>query len=108
MRFCSETIVRMAVLASMISCGLMAESAAPAAPAGPQETPRVVSVVRTDVRTGRLVRVIVSSNPGAKQTVNPAMLAAIDETARNLKVSPELVHSVIQVESNYNTYAVSP
>ncbi len=108
MRFCSETIVRMAVLASMISCAVAAESVAPAVPAGPAEAPRVVSVVRTDARTGRLVRVIVSSNPGAKKALDPRMLATIDETARNLQVSPELVHSVIQVESNYNTYAVSP
>src|SRR5579862_2338719 len=99
MRFCSETIVRMAVLASMISCAVAAESVAPAVPAGPAEAPRVVSVVRTDARTGRLVRVIVSSNPGAKKALDPRMLATIDETARNLQVSPELVHSVIQVES---------
>jgi transglycosylase-like protein with SLT domain len=112
MRFCSETIVRMAFLASLISCGLTAESAVPTAPAGPAEAPRAVSVVRTDARTGRLVRRIIISpdppQPGSTKAIDPGMLAAIDETAKNLQVSPELVHSVIQVESNYNTYAVSP
>ena len=32
----------------------------------------------------------------------------MEETAKNLDVSPLLVDSVIQVESNYNPYAVSP
>jgi soluble lytic murein transglycosylase-like protein len=32
----------------------------------------------------------------------------VEETAKNLDVSPLLVDSVIQVESNYNPYAVSP
>ena len=112
MRFCSETIVRMALLASMISWGLMADDAVPAAPAGQDQAPRAVSVVRTDARTGRLIRriylPIISPDPGAKTVIDPRMLAAIEETAKNLQVSPELVHSVIQVESNYNTYAVSP
>lgn len=109
MRFCSETIVRMALLASMISWGLMADDALPAAPAGQDQSPRAVSVVRTDARTGRLIRrIIISPDPGAKTVIDPRMLAAIEETAKNLQVSPELVHSLIQVESNYNTYAVSP
>jgi soluble lytic murein transglycosylase-like protein len=32
----------------------------------------------------------------------------VEETAKNLDVSPLLVDSVIQVESNYNPYAISP
>jgi len=32
----------------------------------------------------------------------------VEEAAKNLDVSPLLVDSVIQVESNYNPYAVSP
>jgi Transglycosylase SLT domain len=72
------------------------------------ETPHVVSVVRSDARTGRLVRVVVSRTPAPSAKPDPAVVASIEETARNLEVSPELVHSVIEVESNYNPYAVSP
>jgi soluble lytic murein transglycosylase-like protein len=32
----------------------------------------------------------------------------VEETAKNLDISPLLVDSVIQVESNYNPYAISP
>ena len=32
----------------------------------------------------------------------------VEETAKNFDVSPLLVDSVIQVESNYNPYAISP
>ena len=32
----------------------------------------------------------------------------VEEAAKNLDVNPDLVDSVIQVESNYNPYAVSP
>ncbi|MGO4883586.1 MAG: lytic transglycosylase domain-containing protein [Bryobacteraceae bacterium] len=71
-----------------------------------------VSVVRADARTGRLVRTTVktrtpvSSAPSAKP---PAPLAeTVNRIARQNQVSPELVDSVIQVESNYNPNALSP
>ena len=70
-----------------------------------------VSVVRTDPGTGRLVRTVVrtvvrAGQPAAKP--NPAIAATVDRIAQQNQLSPELVHSVIQVESNYDPNAVSP
>jgi soluble lytic murein transglycosylase-like protein len=104
MRFCLDNIVKTALL--IASCGsvlLGGDAATPSA--GALAPPQAVSVVRSDKRTGRLVRVVVSHTPAKP---DPAVVATIDEIAKNLRVSPELVHSVIQVESNYNRYAVSP
>jgi len=87
--------------------------------------PRFVSVVRADARTGRLVRsIVVASKPVPSRVVSsqpmdietPAPAAAqdsavrdlVEETAKTFDVSPALVDSVIQVESNYNPNAVSP
>ena len=69
-----------------------------------------VSVVRVDRRTGKLVRAF---SGGATR---PAFIAAppahiqqlVEKSARAHNVDPLLVQSVIQVESNYNHYAVSP
>jgi len=97
----------------------------------PVPSKHITSVVRTDPRSGRLVRsVIVTSRTVAEKpvaetvvaprVVGPAALAAavpapptgIDEAVERIaaqqSVPPELLHSVIQVESNYNPYAVSP
>ena len=64
-----------------------------------------MSVVRSDARTGRLVRsVVVARKPATDSEVR----AWIDEAARKFEVSPILVDSVVQVESNYNPFAVSP
>ena len=96
----------MGALGAACLCG---ENIATETSNAPAEVPHVVSVVRADARTGRLVRrMVVSPKPEAKATPDPVMVAVIDETAKNLQVSPELVHSVIQVESNYDPYAVSP
>ncbi len=96
----------MGALGAACLCG---ENIATETSNAPAEVPHVVSVVRADARTGRLVRrIVVSPKPEAKATPDPVMVAVIDETAKNLQVSPELVHSVIQVESNYDPYAVSP
>jgi len=116
MRFCSEVVLRMMVLGSMILAGLRAENTPPpslnptlldATPA----LPRVIYVVRVDARTGRLVRSTVVTPPvgaASAPNTNPQVRAMVEETAKNLDVSPLLVDSVIQVESNYNPYAVSP
>lgn len=61
----------------------------------------VASVVRTDPRTGKLVRTVVVRNPAG-------MAAAVDRVAAEHALPPELVHSIIRTESNYNPYAVSP
>lgn len=69
-----------------------------------------VSVVRVDRRTGRLVRAV---SGGAVRLVPSAPPPAhiqqlVEKSAKAHNVDPLLVQSVIQVESNYNHYAVSP
>src|SRR5262245_36724649 len=66
-------------------------------------TPEPASVVRTDSRTGRLVRRVVAPSNLAPKQPPAAIRQMIDETARQHEVDPLLVHSVIQVESNYNS-----
>lgn len=60
----------------------------------------MTSVVRTDPRTGKLVRTVAVRNPAA-------LSIAVDRIAAQQGLPPQLVHSVIQAESNYNPYAVS-
>ena len=92
--------------------------------ANPEETPaRMISVVRSDSRTGRLVRsVVVSARAVNRRTMAlPAAPGTIPETpvpaglnelvatiAARHELSPQLIHAVIKTESNYNPYAVSP
>jgi soluble lytic murein transglycosylase-like protein len=68
--------------------------------------PREVWVVKVDTRTGKLVRSLMAA-PGARAT-KVDVRGLIDEAAKSFDVSPLLVDSVIQVESNYNPFAVSP
>jgi len=123
--------------AALAAAGLRGADTPPEADAQPV---RMISVVRTDQRTGKLVRsVMVSSKPVAGQqvsgtavparvisaapppaepvpppaAVSPALPAgAIDrlvaQVAARESLPPQLIHSVIQVESNYDPYAVSP
>jgi soluble lytic murein transglycosylase-like protein len=112
MRFCSELILGTAVAAAALMAppangAAASETALEAPPA-----PRAVSVVRADARTGRLVRSVVRSDVvKAKPVESDASTAdvrtLVEEAAKNLDVSPLLVDSVIQVESNYNPYAIS-
>jgi len=67
-----------------------------------------VSVVRADPRTGRLVRTVVRERPVAVHTPPAPLSETVDRIARQNQLSPQLVHSVIQVESNYDPHAVSP
>jgi soluble lytic murein transglycosylase-like protein len=108
MRFCLELVLRTVVCALIAGAVLMAETA-----------PRVVSIVRANKKTGRLVRSIVvtpkpapvpaaGTEPPATPAAEDGVRALVHETAKNLDVSPLLVESVIQVESNYNPYAISP
>ncbi len=110
-RFCF-TLIGCAGLAAQC---LYAADPAPAAP-------RVKSVIRTDPQTGKLVRrVIVAAQPAAvssaaqapaavapKSPVTPAIKSMVESAAARQSLPPELLHSVIQVESNYNPNAVSP
>src|SRR5690242_8436384 len=80
----------------------------------------VTLVVRTDARTGRLVRAV-TPNPGmVPQKAAPrvelppdaeaapdAFAGLVDGIAQRHDVDRDLVHSVIRVESNYNPLAVS-
>jgi soluble lytic murein transglycosylase-like protein len=79
--------------------------------AGPAAAREIRSVVRADARTGRLIRTVVVSPPrgGSRRAIKPpaGVSEIIEETARRYDVDPLLVHSMIQVESNYDPYAVS-
>ena len=96
MRFCLELVLAGAVLGTA--------ALAPLAAAEVSVSPRAVWVVRVDFQTGKLVRSLVAAAPKIALNVR----GLIDEAAKNYDVSPLLVDSVIQVESNYNPLAVSP
>lgn len=66
------------------------------------------SVVRTDPRSGRLVRSVVAPKVPRSATPSPRLNELIDQTAARHEVDPLLVRSVVAVESNFNPYAVSP
>jgi hypothetical protein len=103
MSFCSNIFVLAAILGGTI----VAWGGTPAA--------RTTSVVRTDSRTGRLVRSVVVTprqvDAGAKSRYNEAarrdIRSIVEESAGRHNVDPLLVHSVIEVESGYNALAIS-
>lgn len=77
------------------------------------------SVVRVDTRSGRLVRKVVAPSLATRSGNKSGSAAAawrkaagvdqlVEEAARKHNVDPLLIHSVIQVESHYNPFAVSP
>ena len=97
---------------------------------GADQPQRFSSVVRPDLRTGKLVRsmVVVSkpvsaqrvaetvirprlvsdSEPAAEpQASPPGIDEAVERIAAEHALPPQLIHSVIKVESNYNPYAIS-
>lgn len=67
-------------------------------------------VVRADPRTGRLVRVAAAHHAGAAYVkAAPKNISdLVEQSAKAHDVDPLLVHSMIQVESDYNEHAVSP
>ena len=74
--------------------------------------PHATSVVRVDSQ-GRLVRRVVAPSLKTKEDVRLLRKLArvdqiVEETARKYDVDPLLIHAVIQAESNYNPFAVSP
>jgi hypothetical protein len=121
-------LVAIAMLAASPMCAT--DVPAPAAVAGNASSADVVPsttfVVRADPRTGKLVRRAVTTapasvrpgldkaagKPGANRVVShmvkPEISALVEEAARSNDVDPLLVHSVIAVESNYDSHAVSP
>lgn len=66
-----------------------------------------VSVVRTDARTGRLIRSVVFTPAVISLPPPPLIRDLAEAAARTYNVNLDLVNSVIQVESNYNPLAVS-
>jgi hypothetical protein len=105
--------------------------------AGPLDTEtaaprRITTVIRPDLRTGKLVRsVMVTSKPVTEQRVVEALVAprvvspaavapdtkappatgideAIEQIAAQVSLPSQLIHSVIKVESNYDPFAISP
>ena len=86
-----------------------AEGTAVPVPLGDVSSTGKVSVVRVDRRTGRLVRAVYGGETApSKVSPPPAHIQKLVEaSARAHDVDPLLVQSVIQVESNYNHYAVS-
>ena len=83
--------------------GVVALAAVAVWAGGPAAQPvsDVASVVRTDPHTGKLIRTVVVRNPAA-------LVAAVDRVAAQQALPPELVHSLIKSESDYNPNAVSP
>ena len=73
---------------------------------GLQDQPagRITSVVHTDRHSGKLVRTMVAT-PGRLEA---ALAEAVGPIAAEHALSPDLIRSVIKVESNYNPYAISP
>jgi hypothetical protein len=126
MHFCSHLTLRTVVVIGMAALGLRAENLPEESHKVAVVVPRLVSVVHADARTGRLVRsIVVASKPVPSKVVSnqpmdieelaPAAAAPdsavrtlVEEAAKNFDVSPALVDSVIQVESNYNPNAISP
>ena len=106
MRFCLELILGAAVLGNLAAASLPGPDAASNSDAIAQR-PREVWVVKVDTRTGRLVRSLMVTAP---KTLVPAadVRGLVAEAAKSFDVNPLLVDSVIQVESNYNPFAVSP
>ena len=73
---------------------------------------QIVRVVRADPRTGKLVRIVTAKPAGIRRTVETAVAPrtineAVDAIAATQSLPPQLVHSVIRVESNYNPLAIS-
>ncbi len=70
-------------------------------------TAPLTSVVEADPHSGKLVRVTLPAGP-ARTAADPVISAAVDQVASEHALPPELIRSVIQTESNYNPFAVSP
>jgi len=92
-------------------CSWALAAAAPNGAAGDGSRRTVTSVVRKDQRTGKLVRSVVFRRGGnSGQGVARGLDArqAVERASRLHDVDPLLVHAMIEVESGYNPYAVSP
>jgi soluble lytic murein transglycosylase-like protein len=98
MRFCLEVLLGAVVLGNLSAASLPSSAAS--------GNLRAVWVVKVDTRSGKLVRTLVA--PPKPAGADQDMRGLVAEAAKNFDVNPLLVDSVIQVESNYNPFAVSP
>ena len=89
---------------------MRAADSAPSSLLTPAADAGKVSVVRVDRRTGKLVRTVSggASRPASVAPPPAQIQQLVEKSAKAHNVDPLLVQSVIQVESNYNHYAVSP
>jgi len=90
---------------------MRAADTVPVSPAAAGGSVHQQMVVRVDPRTGKLVRRLIdaSATPSKKAAKpSPAISAIVEKSAQAHHVDPLLVHSIIQVESNYDAGAVSP
>lgn len=110
MRFC----FKLGAAAALAVLGL---SAAESPEAETVPTRRITTMIRSDLRTGRLVRSVeITAKPVTEPTVAAAQVpappadieAAVERIAAEQSLAPDLIHSVIRTESNYNPLAVSP
>jgi soluble lytic murein transglycosylase-like protein len=105
-----------------ILCSVITASAAVTSAASASAPHIVTLIVRSDARTGKLVRSVarplrpaVAERSSAPQIVLPpsedsapaALRHLVDRIAEQHEVDRDLVHSVIRIESNYNPLAVS-
>jgi len=105
MRFCLEIVAIAAFAGNLAAASLpFGPTRASAAVRGDRATTPPMWVVKVDTHSGRLVRKLVAP---AKSTTDADVRGLIAEAAKNFDVNPLLVDSVIQVESNYNPFAVS-
>ncbi len=68
----------------------------------------VTSVVRSDPRTGRLVRRIVMGNAHVARNRGAVVPGFVRQAASMYGLDPLLLHAMIEVESGYQPYALSP
>jgi hypothetical protein len=90
---------------------MRAADSAPSSLLTPPADAGKVSVVRVDRRTGKLVRTVSGGESRPKLTIAPPpaqIQQLVEKSAKAHNIDPLLVQSVIQVESNYNHYAISP
>ncbi len=107
MRRICFSLGRAAGLASLALCAGTLPAWGSDAPVRGSDVPRVTSTVRADPHSGKLVRVALAS--GALDVSRSAALSsAVDRIALEESLPPELIHSVIKAESNYNAFAISP
>ena len=96
--------------AMLAASPMRAADSAPSSLLTPAADAGKVSVVRVDRRTGKLVRTVSggASRPASVAPPPAQIQQLVEKSAKAHNVDPLLVQSVIQVESNYNHYAVSP